>query len=41
MITFETQPDKYNHWKLSFEGAVATLALDIAEDKGIAPGYKL
>ena len=41
MITFETQPDKYNHWKLSFDGAVATLALDIAEDKGIAPGYKL
>jgi benzoyl-CoA-dihydrodiol lyase len=41
MITFETQPDKYNHWKLSFDGPVATLALDIAEDKGIAPGYKL
>ncbi len=41
MITFETHPDKYNHWKLSFDGAVATLALDIAEDKGIAPGYKL
>jgi len=41
MITFDTQPDKYNHWKLSFDGAVATLALDIAEDKGIAPGYKL
>ena len=41
MITFETQPDRYNHWKLSFDGPVATLALDIAEDKGIAPGYKL
>ena len=41
MITFETRPDRYNHWKLSFDGAVATLALDIAEDKGIAPGYKL
>jgi len=41
MITFDTQPDRYNHWKLSFEGPVATLALDIDEDKGIAPGYKL
>ncbi len=41
MITFETRPDTYNHWKLSFDGPVATLALDIAEDKGIAPGYKL
>ena len=41
MIDFETHPDRYNHWKLSFDGAIATLALDVAEDKGIAPGYKL
>ncbi len=41
MISFDTHPDRYNHWKLSFDGPVATLALDIAEDKGIAPGYKL
>jgi benzoyl-CoA-dihydrodiol lyase len=41
MISFATQPDRYNHWKLGIEGPVATLTLDIAEDKGIAPGYKL
>src|SRR6267378_96077 len=41
MIDFETHPDRYNHWKLSCDGAIATLALDVAEDKGIAPGYKL
>src|SRR5438270_7638922 len=41
MINFETHPDRYNHWKLSYDGAVATLALDVAEDKGLAPGYKL
>jgi len=41
MISFATQPDRYNHWKLSCDGPVATLTLDIAEDKGIAPGYKL
>jgi benzoyl-CoA-dihydrodiol lyase len=41
MINFETSPDRYNHWKLSFDGPVATLALDVAEDKGLAPGYKL
>ena len=41
MITFDTHPDRYNHWKLSFDGPVATLALDIDEDKGIAAGYKL
>src|SRR5436305_8063118 len=41
MIDFETHPERYNHWKLSFDGAIATLALDVAEDKGLAPGYKL
>ena len=41
MISFETRPDSYNHWKLAFDGPVATLTLDVAEDKGIAPGYKL
>ncbi len=41
MIDFATRPDLYNHWKLSFDGPLATLELDIAEDKGIAPGYKL
>jgi benzoyl-CoA-dihydrodiol lyase len=41
MISFETRPDRYHHWKLSFEGPLATLALDVAEDKGLVPGYKL
>ena len=41
MISFETQPDRYNHWKLAFDGPLATLTLDVAEDKGIVPGYKL
>ena len=41
MISFETHPDRYNHWKLSFDGPLATLALDVAEDKPLVPGYKL
>jgi benzoyl-CoA-dihydrodiol lyase len=41
MISFETQPDRYHHWKLSSDGPVATLTLDIAEDKPLVPGYKL
>jgi benzoyl-CoA-dihydrodiol lyase len=41
MISFDTRPDRYNHWKLAFDGAVATLVLDVAEDKGLLPGYKL
>src|SRR3954471_20987938 len=40
-VSFETSPETYNRWKLSFDGAIATLALDVAEDKGLAPGYKL
>ncbi|HEX9183642.1 MAG TPA: benzoyl-CoA-dihydrodiol lyase, partial [Burkholderiales bacterium] len=40
-VSFDTAPEKYNHWKLGFDGPIATLTLDIAEDKGIAPGYKL
>jgi benzoyl-CoA-dihydrodiol lyase len=41
MISFDTQPDRYHHWKMSFDGPVATLTLDVAEDKPIDPGYKL
>ena len=41
MISFDTQPDQYHHWKLAFDGPVATLLLDIDEDQGLAPGYKL
>jgi benzoyl-CoA-dihydrodiol lyase len=40
-ITYDTHPDRYKHWRLSCEGAVATLHLDINEDGGIKPGYKL
>src|ERR1700686_2245479 len=41
LVNFETTPDRYKHWKLSVEGRVATLALDVDEDAGIRPGYKL
>jgi len=41
MISFETDPSRYNHWKLGFDGPLATLTLDVSEDKGIVPGYKL
>lgn len=41
MITFDTHPDRYKHWRLSCEGPVATLMLDVNEQAGIAPGYEL
>src|SRR5579871_2539983 len=41
MIDFSTSPQKYRHWKLTFDGPIATLALDVAEDGGLVPGYEL
>jgi benzoyl-CoA-dihydrodiol lyase len=41
-ISFETSPDQYKHWKLTVEGPVATLAMDVKEDAGLRPNdYKL
>jgi benzoyl-CoA-dihydrodiol lyase len=41
MITFDTEPGRYKHWRLELDGRVATLVLDVAEDGGLAPGYQL
>jgi benzoyl-CoA-dihydrodiol lyase len=40
-VDYQTSPAQYRHWKLKFEGAVATLAADFDEAGGLAPGYKL
>ncbi|MDQ0588534.1 2,3-epoxybenzoyl-CoA dihydrolase [Variovorax paradoxus] len=40
-VDYRTEPAQYRHWSLSFDGAIARLVLDIAEDGGIRPGYKL
>ncbi|MEP6943998.1 MAG: 2,3-epoxybenzoyl-CoA dihydrolase [Betaproteobacteria bacterium] len=41
MISFETHPDRYVHWRLTVDNRVATLTLDVDENRGIVPGYKL
>jgi benzoyl-CoA-dihydrodiol lyase len=41
LITYDTHPDRYAHWRLSFDGPVATLSMDVDEDKGLMPGYRL
>jgi len=41
LVSFATHPSKYQHWTLAVEGDVARLKLDINEDGGIKPGYKL
>ena len=40
-VDYQTHPSAYKHWKLKFEGPVATLAADFDENGGIVPGYKL
>src|SRR5438045_927395 len=40
-VSFETSPDRYRHWKLAFDGAIATLSMDVQEEAGLSPDYKL
>ena len=40
-VDFRTEPSRYRHWKLSFDGPVATLAMDVREEAGLRPGYEL
>ncbi len=40
-IDFQTDPSRYRHWKLSIDGAVATLVMDVDESGGLFPGYEL
>ena len=40
-ISFETSPDRYRHWKLDFDGSVATLSMDVQEDGGVFADYRL
>ncbi len=40
-VDYRTDPTQYHHLKLSFEGSTAQLAIDIDENAGLRPGYKL
>ena len=40
-VDYQTNPSQYKHWKLNFEGPVATLKADFDENGGLRPGYKL
>jgi benzoyl-CoA-dihydrodiol lyase len=41
MITFDTDPTRYRHWRLACDGPIATLTLDVEEEGGLVPGYRL
>jgi benzoyl-CoA-dihydrodiol lyase len=38
-VSFATDPERYVHWRLSIDGAIATLAMDVDEQRGLRPGY--
>jgi len=40
-VEYQTDPSQYRHWKLEFDGPVATLKADFDENAGLRPGYKL
>src|SRR5215467_1637632 len=40
-VDFRTDPSRYRHWKLTLDGPVATLAMDVKEEGGLRPGYEL
>ena len=40
-VDYQTEPAKYKHWRVAYEGPVATLTMDVNEDGGLRPGYKL
>jgi benzoyl-CoA-dihydrodiol lyase len=40
-VEFQVSPDRYRHWKVSYDGPVATLVMDVDEQGGLVPGYEL
>ena len=40
-VTFGTHPSQYRHWKLAFDGPIATLGMDVREDGGLRDDYRL
>jgi benzoyl-CoA-dihydrodiol lyase len=40
-VSFQAEPGSYRHWHLSFDGPVATLAMDVDEHAGLRDGYEL
>ena len=40
-VDYQTDPSKYKHWRISYDAPVATLTMDVNEEGGLRPGYKL
>ncbi len=40
-VEFRVSPERYKHWRVSCDGPVATLVMDVDEQGGLVPGYEL
>jgi benzoyl-CoA-dihydrodiol lyase len=40
-VDYQTDPSRYKHWRIAYEAPVATVTMDVNEDGGLRPGYKL
>jgi benzoyl-CoA-dihydrodiol lyase len=40
-VSFQVEPSRYRHWRLTVDGAVGTLAMDVDEHAGLRDGYEL
>jgi len=40
-VDYQTDPSRYRHWRLKVDGSSARLSMEVAEDGGLRPGYKL
>jgi len=40
-VEFRTEPSRYRHWRLTFDGSIATITMDVDEHGGLVPGYEL
>src|SRR6187200_3145685 len=41
VITFDRKPEDYRHWRVEVHGRTATITMDVREDAGLVPGYRL
>jgi benzoyl-CoA-dihydrodiol lyase len=40
-VEFRVDPERYRHWRVGFDGPVATVTMDVDEAGGLVPGYEL
>jgi benzoyl-CoA-dihydrodiol lyase len=40
-VDFDRDPARYKHWRVDYDGEIATVTLAVDEDAGLVPGYQL